>query len=112
MVNWEVVLSKDLADRGLRPPIDPHRSGTRREERLLTPLEIERRGAFRSELSGELLEDALKLLTWANNTEGVKVASESLKKRAATKIPSGVTPGPAPSEPVRRAAGSRRPVKG
>jgi transcription termination factor Rho len=67
VVNWELVLSRELADRGLRPPIDPHRSQTRREERLLDALEIERRAAFRSQLTGELLEDATKLLGWASS---------------------------------------------
>ncbi|MEQ1502631.1 MAG: transcription termination factor Rho, partial [Myxococcota bacterium] len=68
VVNWELVLSRDLADRGIRPPIDPHRSGTRREERLLDPAEIERRRAWRSTLTGELLEDASKLIGWATGT--------------------------------------------
>ena len=62
VVNWELTLSRDLADRGLRPPIDIHRSGTLREERLLSEDEIERRRTWRRELTGEPLEDAEKLL--------------------------------------------------
>ncbi len=62
VVNWELTLSRDLADRGIRPPVDVHRSGTRREERLLDEAEIERRRKWRSELTGDPLEDATKLI--------------------------------------------------
>ena len=62
VVNWELTLSRDAADRGVRPPIDPHRSGTRREERLLRPEEIEQRAKFRSTLTGDVVEDATKLV--------------------------------------------------
>lgn len=65
VVNWELGLSRDLADRGIRPPIDLRHSGTRREERLLQADERERRRAFRSTLTGDLLEDAHKLLAFA-----------------------------------------------
>jgi hypothetical protein len=83
-------------------------------------VEIERRSAFRGELSGELLDDALKLLTWANTPDGAKQPSDALKKRSAAKIPSGVTPSPVPG-PVdaprrpstgKAGGGSRRPAKG
>jgi transcription termination factor Rho len=65
VVNWEVTLSRELADRGIRPPIDLRRSGTRREERLLDADEIERRRTFRAGLTGEPLEDATSLLSFA-----------------------------------------------
>jgi transcription termination factor Rho len=65
VVNWELTLSRDLADRGLRPPIDLRRSGTRREERLLAPDEIERRRVFRAGLTGDPLEDGTKLVAMA-----------------------------------------------
>ena len=58
-------MSRDLADRGIRPPIDLRRSGTRREERLLESDEIERRRAFRAGLTGDPLEDASKLVALA-----------------------------------------------
>jgi transcription termination factor Rho len=84
VVNWELTLSRDLADRGLFPPIDPHRSGTRREERLLDAAEKERRAAFRSTLTGDLLEDATKLASWAKGKpEGPARAAVGAKKRAA-----------------------------
>lgn len=65
VVNWELVLSRDAADRGVRPPIDVHRSGTRREERMLDAAEIERRAAFRRTLAGDVVEDAAKLVALA-----------------------------------------------
>jgi transcription termination factor Rho len=59
VVNWELHLSRDVADRGIRPPLDVHRSGTRREERLISDVnERARREAFRSSLSGQPLADA------------------------------------------------------
>lgn len=64
-VNWELTLSRDLADRGLRPPIDIQRSGTRREERLLSEEERRIRAAWRARLTGDPLEDATTLLSLA-----------------------------------------------
>lgn len=61
VVNWELVLVREVADRGVRPAIDLQRSGTRREERLLDPAEVERRREWRAKLTGDLLEDATKL---------------------------------------------------
>lgn len=65
VLNWELTLSRDLADRGIRPPIDVHRSGTRREERLLTEDERRLRAAWRARLTGDPLEDATTLLSLA-----------------------------------------------
>jgi transcription termination factor Rho len=55
--NWTVTLSRALADRGLRPPIDARSSGTLRPERLLTPAEVTARTAWRRGLTGDPLED-------------------------------------------------------
>ena len=76
VVNWELTLSRELADRGLRPPIDVHHSGTRREERLLETAELQWRQTWRAELTGDPLEDAEKLLEAARNAE----ASAGLRK--------------------------------
>lgn len=70
VVNWELTLSRDLADRGVRPPIDLQRSGTRREERLLDPAEVEARRKWRGELTGDPLEDATKLVALASGARG------------------------------------------
>ncbi len=65
VVNWELTLSRELADRGIRPPVDLHRSGTRREERLLDQAELAERFAWRGELTGDPIEDAAKLAALA-----------------------------------------------
>jgi transcription termination factor Rho len=65
VVNWELTLSRELAERGVRPPIDLHRSGTRHEERLLESGELEVRRKWRSTLTGDVLEDASKLVALA-----------------------------------------------
>jgi transcription termination factor Rho len=87
VVNWEVVLSRDLADRGIRPPIDPHRSGTRREERLLDADEMERRRAWRGSLTGDLLEDATKLVQLANAPSAGKARAGRRPKAASQGAP-------------------------
>ncbi len=69
VVNWELTLSRDLADRGIRPPIDIHRSGTRREERLLTEEVLAERAEWRTTLTGDSVEDGAKLITFANKAD-------------------------------------------
>ena len=65
VVNWEVTLTRDLADRGIRPPIDLHRSGTRQEERLFNdPDELARRAHWRATLTGDLVEDSTALIAY------------------------------------------------
>lgn len=65
VVNWELTLSRDIADRGIRPPIDVTRSGTRREERLLDDKAKQMRAEWRSKLTGDPLEDAAGLVAYA-----------------------------------------------
>ncbi len=65
VVNWELTLARDIADRGIRPPIDVHRSGTRREERLLDEPERQRRANWRATLTGDRIEDAASLVAFA-----------------------------------------------
>ena len=67
VVNWELCLSRDLADRGIRPPIDVQRSGTRRAERLLDADELELQTRYRSTLTGDALEDAAALVALVNS---------------------------------------------
>jgi transcription termination factor Rho len=82
VVNWELTLSRDLADRGIRPPVDVRRSGTRREERLLDADEIEKRRKWRATLTGDVVEDGESLLAQASN--GSKDAAPA-KRPARTK---------------------------
>lgn len=62
VVNWELTLSRELGDRGLRPPIEVARSGTRRAERLLDDAERTARAAWRADLSGDPLRDGADLV--------------------------------------------------
>ena len=58
----------------MRPPVDPHRSGTRREERLLQEDEIAARAKLRATLTGDVIEDAAKLVTAATTERGARRA--------------------------------------
>ena len=60
--NMELVLSRDLADRRLYPAIDILASGTRKEERLVTPAELKKRYAIRRRLADSKPVEALESL--------------------------------------------------
>lgn len=60
--NWTLTLSRDVADRGVRPAIDVRRSSSLRPERLLEPGELAERAAWRLSLTGDPVEDARALL--------------------------------------------------
>lgn len=64
VVNWELVLSSEVADRGIRPPIDVGQSFTLRPERLLNKAELAEMEQWRRSLTGDAVEDAAALLTW------------------------------------------------
>lgn len=67
VVNWSLYLSRDLLDRGITPPIDVRRSGTRRPQRLLSDDEKAERAKWRSGLTGELVADAQALVAKAGS---------------------------------------------
>jgi len=71
VVNWELTLSRELADRGVRPPIDVQRSGTRRVERLLSPEEMETRARWRKTLTGDPVEDGTALVAFGAAPQAV-----------------------------------------
>jgi transcription termination factor Rho len=60
--NMEVYLDRKLADRRVFPAIDMHRSGTRKEELLLTPDELNKVWVLRKVLSTMTPVDAMELL--------------------------------------------------
>jgi len=62
VVNWELYLSRDVADRGLYPALDVGRSRTRRHERLLEANESADRDAWHASLTGDVVEDTERLL--------------------------------------------------
>jgi transcription termination factor Rho len=71
--NMEVVLSRQLADRRIFPAIDIAASGTRKEEKLFSPKEIEKirklRGALASLKPVEAMERLLKKLSEFESNE-------------------------------------------
>ncbi len=60
--NMEVYLERKLADRRVFPAIDIHRSGTRKEELLLTPDELNKLWILRKVLSSLSSVDAMEFL--------------------------------------------------
>ncbi len=60
--NMEVVLSQELSERRLYPAIDILASGTRKEERLVSPDELKKRYAIRRRLAGEKPAEAMESL--------------------------------------------------
>lgn len=75
VVNWELTLAREVADRGIRPPIDLVRSGTRREERLISDDEQQDRLRWRSKLTGDAVEDASTLMSQANALVSISTAN-------------------------------------
>ncbi len=60
--NMELVLSRELSERRLYPAIDILASGTRKEERLVTPEDLKKRYAIRRRLAGSKPVEALESL--------------------------------------------------
>ena len=60
--NMELVLDRRLADRRIYPAIDVNRSGTRKEELLMHPEELERIWALRKVLAEMNAFEAMDLL--------------------------------------------------
>ena len=68
IANWQVVLSEDLAARGIRPPIDLEQSSNPYAAGLVDAGEVERRLVWRSSLTGDPEEDAASLAAIASGT--------------------------------------------
>ena len=71
--NMEIVLSRQLAERRIFPAIDIGATGTRKEEKLFSPKEIEKvrrlRGALASLKPVEAMERLLKKLSEFDTNE-------------------------------------------
>ena len=65
VVNWELTLSRDLASRGVHPPLALSHCGTIRAENLLSEDEVSERKALREKLTGDPHQDALLILQTA-----------------------------------------------
>nr|MCR5431971.1 transcription termination factor Rho [Lachnospiraceae bacterium] len=80
--NMELVLDRNLSERRVFPAIDLPKSGTRREDLLLTPQELEAsniiRRAFNSSRTDEVVEKIINLFTHTrNNKEFVEVIKKT-----------------------------------
>ncbi|MDD6763095.1 MAG: transcription termination factor Rho [Clostridiales bacterium] len=67
--NMELKLDRMLQERSIFPAIDVLRSGTRRDEKLLTPIEQKAGRAIRRELGKENLNQYVKILQLLERTE-------------------------------------------
>ncbi len=84
--NMELVLDRKLSEKRIFPAIDITKSGTRRDDLLLTPLEQEAVEAMHKEFSGnraeESIEEVLKLfLRTHNNKEFLDLIKRSLLRK-------------------------------
>ncbi|MCR5828963.1 MAG: transcription termination factor Rho [Lachnospiraceae bacterium] len=80
--NMELVLDRNLSERRVFPAIDLPKSGTRREDLLLTPQELEAsniiRRAFNSARTDEVVERIINLFTHTrNNLEFVEMVKKT-----------------------------------
>ena len=83
--NMEVFLDRSLSERRIFPAIDVNKSGTRRDELLLTKEEYETINLLRKHFSNlstaDFKERVLNLMTQTkNNAEFIKLVSEKLSK--------------------------------
>ena len=84
--NMELVLDRRLSEKRIFPAIDIPKSGTRRDDLLLTPLEKDTVDALRREMSGnrseETLDEMLRLFVKTkNNAEFIQIVKKSLLRR-------------------------------
>ena len=84
--NMELVLDRKLSERRIFPAIDIAKSGTRRDDLLLTPVEKEAVNAMAREMSSsrgeERMEEILKLfLRTKDNKEFLELIKRSLLRR-------------------------------
>ena len=85
--NWEVVLDRSMADRGLFPAIDIQRSGTRHQELLFSDEELQRVYQLRRVLNALDTTQASELLLTglrktSSNTEFLKWVERELSKES------------------------------
>jgi len=106
--NMELHLDRRLAERRIFPAIDIRRSGTRREEALLTKEELEKVWAIRKTMqdSHEYLEALLKKFS-ETKTNAEFLATIELPKRNGASVP---PPPPAPAVPAAAGAAGTRPA--
>lgn len=84
--NMELVLDRKLQEKRIFPAIDVAKSGTRRDDLLLTPLELEAVEAMHKEFSGnraeDTIEEVLKLFVRTkDNEEFLNLVKRSLLRK-------------------------------
>ena len=84
--NMELVLDRKLSEKRIFPAIDIAKSGTRRDDLLLSPDELEAVNGIHKALSGakaeETIEEVLKLFVRTkNNTEFIEYVKKSLLRK-------------------------------
>jgi transcription termination factor Rho len=84
--NMELVLDRKLSEKRIFPAIDIAKSGTRRDDLLLSKEELEAVNAIHKELLGnkaeDILEDVRRLfLKTRDNNEFVEIVQKSLIRR-------------------------------
>ena len=67
--NMELQLSRELSERRVFPAIDIKKSGTRREEILMTPNQLEETWKLRNSMTGDALEFTEQFVNMLKNTE-------------------------------------------
>ncbi len=83
--NMEVVLDRSLSEKRIFPAIDINKSGTRREDLLLSKEELETVYALRKAMSSrpqaEITEDVIsQMMMTENNKELIEILNKKLKK--------------------------------
>ena len=80
--NMELVLDRSLSERRIFPAINLPKSGTRRDDLLLTPEEFEAAYLMRTALNGAKSEDAIELiLNYVKNTKNNAELVHNIKVR-------------------------------
>jgi transcription termination factor Rho len=82
----ELVLDRKLQEKRIFPAIDVAKSGTRRDDLLLTPLEAEAVEAMHKEFSGNRAEDTIEevlrlFVRTKNNDEFLDLIKRSLLRK-------------------------------
>jgi len=78
VVNWRLTLTRAIAEHEVMPPIDIHRSGTLREERMIQAKEEKaRRVNWRAKHQGDAVEDARNLIAFcASNPSSTESSAD------------------------------------
>ena len=77
--NMELHLSRELSERRVFPAIDIKRSGTRREELLMSPEHLEEIWKLRRHMKGDSINSTHQLLTFLKKTKNNETFFDTFK---------------------------------